>query len=88
MKMRDGFEIVNIAEEYMVVPVGEKAEEFKGMVVLNAAAAFLLDKMHDDLNRDELVALLMERYDVDADKANKDVLEMLQTMYSLGLIYD
>ena len=88
MKMSEGFELVNIAEEHLVVPVGEKADKLKGLIVLSPAAAFLLEKMKKDLTIDDLVSLLTNRYDVNIDKAQKDINEMVDTLRSLGLLTD
>ena len=41
MKLESGFEIVNIADDYMLVPVGDQMEQFNGTVVLNDVSAFL-----------------------------------------------
>ena len=48
MKLKSNFEVVHIADEHIIVPIGEQREQFKGVVVLNEAAAFLLEKMSED----------------------------------------
>ena len=73
MKMLPGFEIISIAEEYIVVPVGENTKRLRGIVVLNEAAAILLEKMKKDVSIEELVLYLMDHYIVDKNKANKDI---------------
>lgn len=88
MKMSEGFELVNIAEEHLVVPVGEKADKVKGLIVVSPAAAFLLGKMKKDLTIDELVSLLTDHYNVSMDKAREDIIEMVDTLRSMGLIID
>lgn len=86
MKMLQGFEIVNIAEEYIVVPVGENAKRFRGIVVLNEAAAILLDRMKSDSTIEELVLYLMDHYDVDKNRAYKDIVEMVNSLQSIGVM--
>ena len=88
MKMLPGFEIISIAEEYIVVPVGENTRRLRGIVVLNEAAAILLEKMKKDVSIEELVLYLMDHYIVDKNKAYKDIEEMLDTLESIGIVGD
>ena len=88
MKMCDDFELVDVADEYMAIPVGEKADSVKGMFVLNDAAAFLLENMRENKSKEELVSLLIKYYDVDREKASADITEMLDEMKATGLICD
>ena len=86
MKMSDGFELVHIADEHMAVPVGEKADKVKGLVVLSPAASFLLENMKEDKTVDELVTLLTGEYNVDREKAHADIEEMVGSLRTVGLI--
>ena len=88
MKVCDGFEVVNIADEYLAVPIGDKTKSFQGIVILNEAAALLLDTMKQTVSEDELVIKLKAHYDVEDDVASRDVREMLVKLTELGLISD
>ena len=86
MKTTKDFEMVNIADEHMIIPIGEKAETVKGMFVLSDAAAFLIENMREDKTKEELISLLVEHYDVDRDVAGEDIAQMLRELQSFGLI--
>ena len=43
MKIKDGFAKRNIAGSDIVVPIGENAKEFNGMITLNETGGFLWD---------------------------------------------
>ena len=86
MRIVDGFEIVHIAEEHLVVPVGVKAEQNNGVTVLNEAAAFLLEEMKTDKSVDDLVLLLLSHYNVDEETARADVKNMVESLINLGII--
>ena len=86
MKMLPGFEIISIAEEYIVVPIGENTKRLRGIVVLNEAAAILLEKMKEDVSLEELVLYLMDHYVVEKNKARRDIEEMLDTLQSIGIV--
>ncbi len=86
MKLCKDFELVSIAEEYMVVPVGDKAESFNGVVVLNDEVAFLLKNMQENQTIEDLVGLLTQHYEVETDRAYKDIADTINTLYSMGII--
>ena len=87
MKMESNFEIVKIAEEYILVPVGDQMESFQGTVVLNDVSAYMLELMREDRTEKELVQLIMNEFDVDEKTAEEDVLEALNEMKRIGIIH-
>ncbi|MDO4467545.1 MAG: PqqD family protein [Bacillota bacterium] len=86
MKMKKGFEIVNIGDDYMAVPLGENMTTFGGTVALNEVSAFLLNNLNTEKTEEELVALLLEEYDVDKETAEKDIKNILVTFKEIGLV--
>jgi len=88
MKMVSGFEIVNIADDYMLVPVGEQMEKFNGTVVLNEVSAFLLEKMKDDVTEEKLVQYVMEEFDVEKERAKEDIEKVLKEMIEIGIVHE
>lgn len=88
MKIKPEFEIINVADDYMLIPVGEQMEQFNGTVILNEVSAFLLGLMKTDISKEELVSSLVKEYDVDPDVAQKDVESILETMNRIGIIYE
>lgn len=73
MKIKNGFVKRNIAGSEIVVPVGKNAAEFNGMITLNESGAFFWDCLLDDTTADEVVAKVLEIYDVTPEKAALDV---------------
>ena len=88
MKLENGFEIVNIVDDYMLVPVGEKMEQFNGTVILNEVSAFLLKKMKNDVTKEELIEYIIEEYDVDKGRAKMDVENVMKEMIEIGIIHE
>ena len=86
MKIKTGFELVEVAGEYIAVPVGQRANLFKGVVALTDAGAFLFRYMKQDRSEEELLKKLIDEYDVTADTARKDVEGFLNKMLKLGLV--
>ena len=88
MKIKPEFEIVNVADDYMLVPVGDQIEQFNGTVVLNEVSAFLLNQMRTDVSKEELISALISEYDVEEDVAREDVEKTLAKMIETGIVYE
>ena len=86
MKIKKDFELVELGDEYLIVPVGEKATSFQGVVALNTEAAFLLKKMKTDISIDELISTLIQEYGLAYNIARRDIEEYLNKLYGLGVI--
>lgn len=86
MKLKDGVIFTNVADETIVVTVGEAANAFRGMVKLNETGAFIAKKMLQDTSKEELVAMLRQEYEVDEDMAMEAVESIIEKFQSVGLI--
>ena len=73
MKIKEGFMLREVAGSYVVVAVGKRSEQFNGMVNLNETGAFLWKLVEQGASRDELLNSLLEAYEVEREKAEKDV---------------
>ena len=86
MRIKDGFILRNVMDEYIVMPAGAQMKEFEGVVVLNGPSAFLWEKMQSDVTRQELVEALLAEYDVDRAVAEKDTEELLKKLDLYGVL--
>ena len=86
MRIKDGFILRNVMDEYIVMPAGAQMKEFEGVVVLNWPSAFLWEKMQSDVTRQELVEALLAEYDVDRAVAEKDTEELLKKLDLYGVL--
>ena len=85
MKLKAGFEIAEIAGDYMAIPTGENIATYGGSVVLNEVSAFLLTNMNQGATREELLTLVLNEYEVDKQRAETDLDAILKTFAELGL---
>ena len=85
MKIKDGFAKRSIAGSEIVVPVGNKAKEFNGMITLNDSGSFLWNCFMKDISIDEAVKMLTDEYDVDEPTARKDVEAFAKMLNDNGL---
>ena len=86
MRLKENFEIIEIAGDYMAIPTGENMAHYGGSVVLNEVSAFLLKAMKKPVTEEELLELLLNEYEVDREKAATDLKNILSTFENLGLI--
>ncbi len=86
MRLKDGVIFTKVAEETIVVTVGEAAETFRGMIKLNSTGAFIAENMLKDTTREELMALLRQEYEIDEETAAKAVDSVVEKFASVELI--
>ena len=68
----------------MLIPTGKMASVFNGMISLNGPAAFIWEKMEEISDREELVQMILDRYEIDEETARKDVNGVLDTAIHVG----
>jgi len=86
MKAKSGFTLRNVVGEHVLMPTGDNIGKFNGTVVLNEVAAFVWEKLQDPVSRDDLLAAVLDEYDVEEELAAKDLDELLEKLNSFGVI--
>ena len=80
------FEIVQVNNDYMAVPTGKTAADYDGVVTLSESGAFLLRALDQERTVDELADLLTAEYEVDRERALRDITQIVKDFERLGLI--
>ena len=89
MKIKDGFLVKKIVDDYLVVPTGDNIVDFAVAVSLNESGAFLWEQLKSDRTKEDLVRALMAEYEaVDNATAEKDVVEFISLLKSHGFLSD
>lgn len=88
MKLKYEFVERLIVDEYVLVPAGEAARTFGGMITTSEVGATIMRALKQDVTQAELLALLMEEYDVDAQTANSDLNAFVQQLRELNVLED
>ena len=86
MNIKPNFEVIDVADEHVVVALGEDSIAFGGVVVVSEAAAFLLRELKNRKSRNELIDILTAEYDVDEITAKTDVEKWISVMLDMGVI--
>ena len=86
MKLNKNFALRQVADFWVVLPLGEKTLEFSGMINLNETGALLWQALEKGGDRDSLIEALTSEYDVTAERAAADVDKFLQKLAESGCI--
>ncbi len=88
MKIKDGYLLREVAGSNIVVPVGEGAMDFSGVITLNEVGAFIWNLLEKDITKDQIVEKMLSEYDVDKTTAENDVEEYISALRGADLIAD
>lgn len=86
MKIDKEFVLREIAGDYILVPVGETALHFNGLITVNEVGAFLWEQLRQETTRSQLIERILEEYEVDEATVSGDVDEFLSQLSEAGII--
>ena len=86
MKLKYEFLTRAIGSVYAMVPMGDGALQFSGMMTTNSVGAFLMENLSREITQPELVELLLGEYDVDVETAERDTENFLNIIRKLDLL--
>ena len=86
MKIRNGFTLRSVVDEYMVMPTGDNIAKFDGTIVLNEVSAFVFKQLESTVSRDDLLTAMLAEFDVDEQTAAKDLDKLLDRFRDLNLL--
>ena len=88
MKIKDGFVLRKIANQYMAVPVGARAKELHGMIGLNETGAFIWERLTKNQSLEITAKELCEEYEVDLQEASAAVERFCKKLHDEGVMAD
>lgn len=90
MKVKEGYLLRKVAEENIVIYMGEEEGAFEGMIQLNPAGVYLWNKLTEGITFDDLISDMLEKYeDLDRDTAKKDLEEFIESVhFTLDCTYE
>ena len=86
MKTKPGFVLRTIADEYMLMPVNDKITIFNGTILLNNVSAFIWEQLQKPVSKEDLLSVLLEKYDIDEASAAEDLDAVLEQLKQLELL--
>lgn len=86
MKLKYNFAVREIAEDFVLVPLGTAALKLSGMITTNAVGAFLWEQLMYETTVETMVKRLVEEFEIDDVTAAKDVQEFVSRLQELDLV--
>ena len=88
MKAREGFILRNLVGELVLMPAGAQIRTFQGLVRMNELSSFIWQHLAAETTREDLLAAILDAYEVDPATAAADLDETLDKMRSMDLLED
>ena len=86
MKIKEEFELVTIGSEGMLIPVGDEAERFNGMYVMNEETTMVIRLLREELTMEALLDALLAEYDLTPDAARQHLETLTMQLNRMGLL--
>ena len=86
MKIKPGFELREIADNYVVIPTDSNVVDFSSMIMLNEVSAFLWLQLLEDKTENDLLKAVLKEYDVDKETAAEDIKIFIKELAAAGVI--
>ena len=86
MKIKKKFCMRNVCGENTLVPVGETMLTFKGIIKVNNIGSFIWNNLENVENEEEIVSMIMNRYNLDLTEVKNDVKDFIKYLKSVDII--
>ena len=87
MKYNTEFSLCEIAGRSFLVPTGSKVMDVDKMMDLNDTSLFIINELKNkEMSHEQLLARVLEEYDVDENTAATDLSEFLTKAKMVGVI--
>ncbi len=88
MKRNPDFLLKNVAGKQVLVPVGQAAAAFPGMITVNDSGRFIWEFLEQEHTFGELIEAMTSRYEVPTETAQKDAAVFIERLGSVKAIID
>ncbi len=86
MKINGEFIVREVVGEYILVPVGDTALHFNGIISLNEVSASIWKGLQEGKDKNQLLEGILEEFDVSREVADADLEEFLQLLQKNQLL--
>ena len=86
MKKTQTFIKRDISGESILIPTGDTARDFNGMITLQGSAGFIWDHIEEATSLEHLVDMITDEFDVDRKTAGSDAIFFIMQLLRAGMI--
>lgn len=88
MKIKDGFIMKDVAGSKVVLPLGERQAEIRGIITFNDIGAEVFNMLDGTNSVEEIIAKIVKDYDAPYETVKSDVEKLIEKMRANGLVED
>ena len=85
IKLAEGFLVKEIADSYVLIPVGQNVMDYRNIISTNKTGNFILNELDVDITYDDLFATVCLEYEAD-EQAKELVKQDLEFLFYKELI--
>lgn len=86
MKLRGEFVVRQILDDIVVIPVGENALRFNGMIMLNNVSLIIWRGLEQETDLDRLIQAVTDSFEVSPEEAKEDIVAFLDKLRNVQLL--
>lgn len=86
MKRKEDFLLQNVGGQDLLIPLGAKVLDMNGLMVINPTGRYLWELLAEDRSLEDLVTAVVERFEVESDRAGADVRAFVGDLAQQGCI--
>ena len=88
MRLNPEFVMQSVADSTVLVPVGDAAAKFHGILQLNSTAAFIVECLKDDTTEEKIKDALDMEYDGTEEEFMQSIKEILSKLRQCGALIE
>ena len=88
MKNKYKYEIMEIADDLMAVPINDDASDFRGVIKANGITADIIRLLENEISEEGIIAELQKEYDATKEQITESVHKVLDTLRTEGLLIE
>lgn len=86
MKINGEFVLRQVAGDSILIPVGETALKFNGIITLDKVGGLIWSALEQGAERETILQQILDRFDVERERAEQDLDEFLGQMEQAGFL--
>ena len=86
MRRNSDFVLRQVVGKFVVIPLGQAAESFRGIITLNKTGKFLWDLLETEQTEESLINALIATYGITEERAAGTVKKLLESICPTGAI--
>lgn len=86
MKLLYTFDMVDMGDEIIAVPVNENVKNLRGVIKVNSEGREIMELLKNDITQEQIVYALAAKYETDCATLYKYVDEFIESLRKMGVL--